>query len=112
MAAAIIQFLRNFGQNLLSKMRLLIDLRLLFKSGFYYSRYEKILSNLHFGFISIHATAFSITHAFSETPKRNIQFLPSITKHQNMKTNKTYVSQSSPSLFLHSSMHISRGIKQ
>ena len=66
-------------------MRLLIDLRLLFKSGFYYSRYEKILSNLHFGFISIHATTFSITHAFSETSKRKIQFLLclSFTKHQS-----------------------------
>ena len=85
MAAAIIQFSRNFGQNLLSKLRLLIELQLLFKSGFCYRRYEKILSNLHFGFISIHATTFSITHAFSETSKRKIQFLLclSFTKHQS-----------------------------
>ena len=41
-ATALIQFSHNFGQNLLSKMRLLIKLRLFFKSGCYYSRYGKI----------------------------------------------------------------------
>ena len=39
-AAALIHFSHNFGQNFLSKMRLLIELRLLFASGYYYSRYN------------------------------------------------------------------------
>ena len=39
-AAALIHFSHNFGQNFRSKMRLLIELRLLFESGYYYSRYN------------------------------------------------------------------------
>ena len=45
-AVALIHFSRNFGQNLVSKMQLLSELRLLFEGGSYYSMTVLIFSNI------------------------------------------------------------------
>ena len=61
--AALIQFSQNFGLDLVSKMRLLIELRLLFESGYYYSGYG-IQSGQHFSFQCLFVTYSALKCCF------------------------------------------------